>query len=372
MKLLYISFGYANYKNKVNAQTAAFKSLGLDCYLIALDKENNEQYIYFYKMNGDQLEVIKKKKIPTLTLKSFFIYKKEIHQFFKDILKDYNFDYCYIRRLVFDLTILSKTIRYLSKNTKILYEWPTVPLDKYASAIKNFAQRLEVLYYRVFVKRWVYKEIVILQDDIQPTSKTYAISNCIDIHKFSLHNDKPELNDTIHFVGIAHLMNWHGYDRFIESMRHYKGKDKITFTIISQDTEENLRLKTMVKEYGLEDQVIFKDRCTFAELDQLIDQYHIALGGLGYHRRGAKYDTSIKNKEYCAWSIPFVCACLDQSFTDEFKYLYKVQPNESIIDIQAIIDWYKKLYNDNYREEMYEYAKDHLGFEKEYKALFNK
>lgn len=166
MNLLYISFGYVNYKNKVNAQTAAFKELGLDCYLIAIDQEEKQHYICFYKMDKSGLELIEKKEIPFLTISNFFKYKKEIHTFFKGILSKYSFDYCYIRRLVFDLVIMSKTIRYMSKNTKILYEWPTVPLDRYAVWIKNFAQQLEVLYYKVFVKKAVYKEIVILQNDI--------------------------------------------------------------------------------------------------------------------------------------------------------------------------------------------------------------
>lgn len=370
MNLLYISFGYVNYKNKVNAQTAAFQELGLDCYLIAIDQEKNQRYIYFYKMDKTGLDILEKKEIPYLSVTNFFHYKKEIHAFFKDILEKYTFDYCYIRRLVFDLVILSKSIRYMSKNTKILYEWPTVPLDRYASWIKNFAQQLEVLYYNVFVKKAVYKEIVILQNDIKQTEKVYSISNCIDIQKFTIHNSKPSVDDTIRFVGIAHLMNWHGYDRFIRSMKEYSGDQKITFTIISQDTEENVKVKKLVQEYHMEDQVIFKDRCTFDELDQLIDNYHIAIGGLGYHRRGAKYDTSIKNKEYCAWGIPFVCACMDRSFPDDFKYLCKVPSDESIINIGEIIEWYQSIYEYDYRKEMYEYAKEHLNFAKEYRDLF--
>ena len=151
MKLLYISFGYANYKNKVNAQTVAFEKLGLECYLVALDNEDDKQSIYFYKMNNDNLQVISQQEIPKLTIESFFRYKKTVHNFFKQIIDEYNFDYCYIRRLVLDLIILSSTIRGISKKTKVLYEWPTVPLDKYSSSIKNFAQQLEVFYYNVFV-----------------------------------------------------------------------------------------------------------------------------------------------------------------------------------------------------------------------------
>ena len=153
-------------------------------------------------------------------------------------------------------------------------------------------------------------------------------------------------------------------------MKEYSGDKKITFTIISQDTEENVKVKKLVQEYHMEDQVIFKDRCTFDELDQLIDNYHIAIGGLGYHRRGAKYDTSIKNKEYCAWGIPFVCACMDRSFPDDFKYLCKVPSDESIINIGEIIEWYQSIYEYDYRKEMYEYAKEHLNFAKEYRDLF--
>ena len=366
MKLLYISFGYESYKNKVDAQLIAFKKLGLDCYLIALQNKK----MNLYHLNNDDMELLEFRTLPELTLLKFFSYKSAINEFVLKVYKTYKFEYCYIRRLVINLLFLSKAIRKMGKHLKVLYEWPTVPLDHYDSHFKNIAQNLEVVYYKMFVKKSVYKEIVILQNDIALNDLIYPISNCINIDKFYLHDRKPIMEGKIRFVAIAHVMNWHGYDRFIKSMKEYKGLTDIELTIISQNTGENIKLKKLVNELELNDKIKFKKECTFNELDNLVDNYHIALGSFGYHRRGAKYDTSIKNKEYCAWGIPFVYSCDDKSFTNEFKYNYKVPADESLINIEQIIEWYIDLYDDDYRKEMYNYAIKHLNFENEYRALF--
>ena len=96
------------------------------------------------------------------------------------------------------------------------------------------------------------------------------------------------------------------------------------------------------------------------------------MGSLGYHRRSGKYDTSIKNKEYCAMGLPCVCSSKDLSFPNNYKYIYMVSNDDKNFDIDEIISWYKKIYKYDYKNEMRMYAKDKLNFETNYKKVFNK
>ena len=102
------------------------------------------------------------------------------------------------------------------------------------------------------------------------------------------------------------------------------------------------------------------------------EDYDIGLGGLKYHIKGAKYDSSIKNKEFCAMGIPMVAASIDKSFNDNFKYLYKINADNNNFSISDIIDWYESLDKKIIKQEMKKYAEEELSFYKLYKEMFEK
>ena len=214
---------------------------------------------------------------------------------------------------------------------------------------------------------------VLLQNDIKLDPKMISISNGIDYNKFQHTNDKkPVLDNTFHMLIVAHVLPWHGYDRLIKSIKEYQGKKKIVVDIYGDKNQEIKNLEELTKQLNLTKQVYFKGEEKLENILKGIDKYHIAIGSLGYHRRDGKYDTSIKNKEYCAMGLPFVTSSIDLSFPKDFKYLYKVESNDNAFEIEKIIDWYQSISKENYKKEMKKYAKEHLEYEFIYKKVFDK
>ena len=61
-----------------------------------------------------------------------------------------------------------------------------------------------------------------------------------------------------------------------------------------------------------------------------------AIGSLGRHRSGITSIKTLKNREYAARGFPFTYSETDEDF-DSTPYVWKVQPDESPIDIQELI-----------------------------------
>lgn len=370
-KILYFNFGYAFYRNKIEAQLKAFYELGVEPYLVTVIKDNDHDSLVFFKYTEEN-GVVEIKSVPignTGIFKSFSYYGK----IEKEILKfetNNQMDYLYIRRLSIHSLLLVKLIKEMSKRCKVLYEWPTVPLDKYDSVYKNVMQKLEVLYYNVRIKKHITKEVMILQSAIPEDDFHYEIFNGVDILKYPTTFKKPKLDNNIKFIAVAHTMYWHGYDRFIKSLAAYSGDENVTLTVVSTENREIEKLKELAKQNGVEDKIDFIGEKKFEELDSLFNSHNIAVGGLGYHRKGAVYDTSIKNKEYCAFGIPFICSSEDRSFPENYPYLFEIAGDESIFSIADIIEWYKNISKEDYRNEMHLYASENLNFKNSFKKLF--
>lgn len=387
-KLLYINLDFFKYQNKAKAQIKAFEKLKNKVEVATINNKEEDCYFEIYEYKNNEFNLKSKQKL-TKSYKveqgnnSFFslwtrlrktvkinkLFKKEVINY----IENNQFDYCYIRRIGFFVIFLTSMFKRISNSTKILYEIPTYPLDKYDSFLINFSQKIEMFYFNLFIKKYITLIPVILQNDIKLDPKMISISNGIDYNKFQHTNDKkPVLDNTFHMLIVAHVLPWHGYDRLIKSIKEYQGKKKIVVDIYGDKNQEIKNLEELTKQLNLTKQVHFKGEEKLENILKRIDKYHIAIGSLGYHRRDGKYDTSIKNKEYCAMGLPFITSSIDLSFPKDFKYLYKVESNDNTFEIEKIIDWYQSISKENYKKEMKKYAKEHLEYEFIYKKVFDK
>lgn len=387
-KLLYINLDFFKYQNKAKAQIKAFEKLKNKVEVATINNKEEDCYFEIYEYKNNEFNLKSKQKL-TKSYKveqgnnSFFslwtrlrktvkinkLFKKEVINY----IENNQFDYCYIRRIGFFVIFLTSMFKRISNSTKILYEIPTYPLDKYDSFLINFSQKIEMFYFNLFIKKYITLIPVILQNDIKLDLKMISISNGIDYNKFQHTNDKkPVLDNTFHMLIVAHVLPWHGYDRLIKSIKEYQGKKKIVVDIYGDKNQEIKNLEELTKQLNLTKQVHFKGEEKLENILKRIDKYHIAIGSLGYHRRDGKYDTSIKNKEYCAMGLPFITSSIDLSFPKDFKYLYKVESNDNTFEIEKIIDWYQSISKENYKKEMKKYAKEHLEYEFIYKKVFDK
>ena len=92
----------------------------------------------------------------------------------------------------------------------------------------------------------------------------------------------------------------------------------------------------------MEDYVILYGKQHGKTLDQIFNWCDMGIGSLGRHRVGIQQIKTLKNREYAARGIPFVYSETDSDF-DNRPYVLKAPPDESPIDIQQVIDFYKNL-----------------------------
>ena len=68
----------------------------------------------------------------------------------------------------------------------------------------------------------------------------------------------------------------------------------------------------------------------------------MAIGSLARHRSGITNIKTLKNREYAARGLSFIYSEQDSDFEDK-PYILKVPANESPIEVNKIIEFYKKL-----------------------------
>lgn len=360
-KGIYVVFDYKNYQNKISSQIESFKKIGLDFKIFNIKKSCIE-IIY----------VDPKKTIDVIPISS----NEEIENILMEQIKIDRVRYLYIRRLglnVFKFKGTFKKIKKTNPEIKIAYEIPTYPFDKINNIKGKVANLIEHTFSELFILRYMDIIPVVLQDDVKLKPNMIEFKNAISPKNvINDLNSSLKITNEVKMIGIAHLNYWHGYDRLVNSLKNYDGNLKINLLIVSEKTSEVVNLEKLSKEIKNENITInFTEVNNFDQIKVISQDYHFAIGGLGYFRRKGKYDTSIKNKEYCALGLPFVIANEDKSFGKDFLYKYKVTDNEELFDISDIISWFKNVSKNDYKYEMKQYALDNLLYDDQIKLIYS-
>ena len=162
----------------------------------------------------------------------------------------------------------------------------------------------------------------------------------------------PRQNEQIiRLLAVAAFQKSHGYERVIASLaQYYHGSvdRKIELYLVGYG-DETIKYKKMVRQYGLEQYVFFCGRKVGLELDHIYDRMDIALGLFGaYKTKG----------------MPIASGCHEDAFEQEknYKYYLEFSNDDSVIDMQRIVDFYKSVYEANtereqIHREIREYAK---------------
>ena len=74
----------------------------------------------------------------------------------------------------------------------------------------------------------------------------------------------------------------------------------------------------------------------------LFNKCDCGIGSLGRHRVGIDKIKTLKNREYAARGIPFIYSETDSDF-DTKPYVLKAPADETAIDIDSIVSFYKRL-----------------------------
>jgi glycosyltransferase involved in cell wall biosynthesis len=169
----------------------------------------------------------------------------------------------------------------------------------------------------------------------------------------------------VNFLCVSGMAAWHGLDRFIRGMGNYynslSAPDEI-FLHLAGEGPANRELKQLASDLGIANYVFFYGNRAGHDLDPLFDKADIGIDSLGAHRRGYNESHSIKAREYAARGLPFITSGNDVDFPPGIEFALRVPPDESPVDIIAILKFYRKTVKNDYRMEMRAYAEKNLSW----------
>lgn len=343
MKLLFIVYSVPNPANgiskKIQAQIEGLKHSGIDVSLCHfLEKEDTR----FWAVDGCPIAEIGKGIKAHL---KFYTYFKPIIQY----IYSNGFDTIYLRYVHNATPWMLDFFKKLKRcNVSIYMEIPTYPYDgEYTdvSLFKRFQMSIEHTC-RTKFNKYLSKIITFSCDKKIFNVPTINLSNAVALDKIPVKQVNSHRNE-IHFIGVANLSFWHGFDRLINGLFEYYKTEKsrnVFFDIVGGGNLIN-DLKMLVSRLQLDDVVIFHGSLSGNALNEIFNQSDIGVGCLGCHRKGIQEVKSLKNVEYAARGIPFIYSEDNNDF-DNKEYVIKVPPNETPINIKSVLDCYSQINNE--------------------------
>jgi len=196
-----------------------------------------------------------------------------------------------------------------------------------------------------------------------------TIGNGYDVASTPIRQSPSFDGKELHLLCVAHIARWHGIDRLLQGIASYQGTIQIVLHIAGDGTERP-RLQELTSKLGIEDRVIYHGFIFGQELDTLFDTCHIGVGSLGIHRKGLQQTSELKAREYCSRGIPYITGVSDPDFPVAFPYILKVPPDETLIDIQQVVKFARRVLSDSdHPQNMHRYAERHLDWSVKMKKL---
>lgn len=292
---------------------------------------------------------------------------------------DSNTDYIYIRKPTLTNTFydLLRNIKKKYKDIIIILEIPTYPFHKEYRGLSKILIIKSIICEKK-MKR-VIDRIITYSDDKQIWGiDCINASNCVEYDMIDSRSPAFEITpNCIRLTFVANLMYWHGVDRIINGILNYHGDYTVILNVVG-DGQELENLKSLA---GDDQRIIFHGSKSGRELTKIFNETDIAIDALGRHRSGVSYNSSLKGKEYVARGIPVVSAVKTElDSLSEFPYYLKLPADDSDIDINIIIEFYKKIYLNknskfitlnirNYTKKLFDYE---FGFKRPIKNYLEK
>lgn len=261
---------------------------------------------------------------------------------------EHNIDFVYIRSNhnanLFTINMVKKMRKV---GVKVVMEIPTYPYDPEYANTPMEHQIIQDKIFRKQLSKHLNAIVTFSDDDFIFGQRTIRISNGIDFNSVKL---KTTINDTsqeLNLIGVAEIHTWHGFDRVIKGLALYYSKPHdyaVRFHVVGYffaDTIEE-EFKSIIQKYNMEKYVYLHGKKHGKELDDIFNKCDFGVGSLGRHRVGIKKLKTLKNREYAARGIPFIYSEGDDDF-DTMPYVLKMPADESPIDIDCLIEFYKHL-----------------------------
>lgn len=274
----------------------------------------------------------------------------KLYSFIKNDLVSNQYECIYIRYHLSDFLFVY-LLKLLNKNnSNIAIEIPTYPykyeLLKWKKGIVRFLVDLSS---QVFLKLYVGRIVTYSNDTRIFGIKTINTINGIIYEDIIPSQKQLHSGMEINLISVSLTMSCHGYDRLIEGLNDYYkngGKANVFYHLVGDGIEIE-KYKGLVEKYELEKQVKFYGFKGGQELDEIYDKADIAINSLAIHRIGLKTESTIKSKEYAAKGLPMVSSYEIDAFSseDNKRYVLKISADESAVNIEKVIQFYKQVYS---------------------------
>lgn len=275
------------------------------------------------------------------------------HDYYEDI------DFIYFRRpdaITLPLLKLLKIIKLNNPNIKIIMEIPNYPYDE-ELGLKwiNKPLLLKDKYNRRKLEKYIDRIAVQNDIDIIWGIKTLRFLNGIKLEDIEKRVPvQVTYNNSINICAVASLEPWQGYERIFKGLRSYynSGACREIIIRIAGIGSEFEKYKQIVKEYGLEQRVMFLGKLSKLELEKLYNCSDLAIDTFGRYKTGNNLSTSLKSREYLAKGIPIVTGCKTDILNESFHYYLEFSNDESSISFDKIVDFYDKVYKESDKQDV--------------------
>lgn len=322
---------------KIKYQVNALKACSIDVHLCYMDETQAKRRMADNVTIADYGNGMMSKILKRIEFSSIVKYAKKNNIEFVYIRSNHNAN----------LFTIHMVKRMKQAGMKVVMEIPTYPYDSEYEAQGMSKQIFQDKLFRNKLAKYLdgivtfsdYKEIF--------GQKTINISNGIDFDSVPMKATKNDTSKELNLIGVAEIHEWHGFDRIIRGLANYYSKRQdyiVKFHVVGYffSAEGEATFKRIISDNHMENYVILYGKQHGKTLDRIFDWCDMGVGSLGRHRVGIQKIKTLKNREYAARGIPFVYSETDSDF-DNRTYVLKAPADESPINVQEIIDFYKKV-----------------------------
>jgi hypothetical protein len=189
-----------------------------------------------------------------------------------------------------------------------------------------------------------------------------TIPNGIIVDSVPRRKTPPFDPDSLHILFVGNVSRWHGLDRLIQGIAAYRGPVRVHFHVVG-DGDELDSLKQLKASIAPTADIHFHGFMSGSDLDAMFDRCHIAVGSLGIHRKGLQQTSELKAREYCARGIPYVIACGDADFPNDFPWIFRLDADETPIDMEKVVAFARAVFSGpDPATAMRNYARENLDW----------
>lgn len=322
---------------KISYQVNALKACGMIVHLCYMDETQTKRRMVDNVTIADYGNGRMSKILKRIEFSSIVKYAQKNNIEFVYIRSNHNANLFTIRMVK----------RMKQAGMKVVMEIPTYPYD---SEYKAQRMSREIFQDKLFRNRLAkYLDGIVTFSDYKEIfgQKTINISNGIDFDSVPMKATKNDTSKELNLIGVAEIHEWHGFDRIITGLAEYYSVHQdyiVKFHVVGYffSAEGESTFKRIISDNHMENYVILYGKQHGKTLDRIFDWCDMGVGSLGRHRVGIQKIKTLKNREYAARGIPFVYSETDSDFDDK-PYILKAPADESPINIQQVVDFYKHI-----------------------------